>query len=270
MRTIFFLLSIAISQSLISQTKEQHSIRLGYLFSYLPDSTNQEYKKSDYMYLDIITDTGSIFYSEDVRKKDELIKENGTIIQQMMNSGVTDGSFFKKFETTGIDETIIKYYKSSELVHGVYAGQFRSYTESIPSINWQLQNDTLSINGFFCQKAIAFFGGRSYIAWFSKTIEVTDGPWKFSGLPGGIVKVYDTQNYFTYELKEIIKLDKEKIVLQLNQDAGFYPSTKKKVLQLMKSYYEDPTGTAETMGTTSSNTTGRKSVPKYYNPQERE
>jgi GLPGLI family protein len=57
--------------------------------------------------------------------------------------------------------------------------------------NWKLTNETKSIGSFNCTKATIRFRGKNYIAWFTNQIPVSYGPWKFKGLPGLILEVYD-------------------------------------------------------------------------------
>ena len=77
------------------------------------------------------------------------------------------------------------------------------YSEYIPVQNWVIQNDTLTVNGYLCQKATCEFRGRNYIAWFSMDIPISNGPWKFGGLPGLILKVYDHEQLYTFECVEV-------------------------------------------------------------------
>ena len=37
------------------------------------------------------------------------------------------------------------------------------------------------------------------MAWFTSQIPLKSGPWKFGGLPGLIMKVYDTKHVYTWE-----------------------------------------------------------------------
>jgi len=59
--------------------------------------------------------------------------------------------------------------------------------------NWTIENETKSVGNFLCSKATTTFRGRDYIAWFSYEIPLPFGPWKFSGLPGLILEVYDKE-----------------------------------------------------------------------------
>jgi GLPGLI family protein len=71
--------------------------------------------------------------------------------------------------------------------------------EDIPAQEWILYDDTLTIAGYTCQKATCYFRGRNYTAWFAVDIPVSNGPWKFGGLPGLILKVSDDDSLWVFE-----------------------------------------------------------------------
>lgn len=58
-----------------------------------------------------------------------------------------------------------------------------------PEWNWQIGNDTLTISGYTCKKAISNYMGNNYIAWFTEEIPISIGPISYYGLPGLILKV---------------------------------------------------------------------------------
>ncbi len=68
------------------------------------------------------------------------------------------------------------------------------------SFNWKIDPETSDVLNYSCQKATVSFRGREYTAWFTSDIPVSDGPWKFIGLPGLILKVYDSEQRFSFEL----------------------------------------------------------------------
>lgn len=75
--------------------------------------------------------------------------------------------------------------------------------EKKPDIDWSIQNETKQINSYTCQKATAFFRGRTYTAWFTTEIPVAYGPWKLSGLPGLILEAYDREKEIYFSAAEI-------------------------------------------------------------------
>ncbi|AZA78264.1 GLPGLI family protein [Chryseobacterium sp. G0186] len=66
--------------------------------------------------------------------------------------------------------------------------------------NWKLSNDTKMINTINCKKAEITFKGRNWIAWYSPEIPLPYGPYKFSGLPGLIIKITDDKKEYDFEL----------------------------------------------------------------------
>jgi GLPGLI family protein len=64
--------------------------------------------------------------------------------------------------------------------------------------DWAVTDETDTIFDYPCRKAKVSYAGRNYSAWFTPDIPVSDGPWKFHGLPGLILKVEDDEKLFQY------------------------------------------------------------------------
>ena len=73
------------------------------------------------------------------------------------------------------------------------------YTEPWPSMHWTLGSEKQTVCGYQCQRATCHWRGRDFVAWFTPQIPLKSGPWKFGGLPGLIMKVYDTRHVYTWE-----------------------------------------------------------------------
>jgi GLPGLI family protein len=80
-------------------------------------------------------------------------------------------------------------------------------TQSL-TFNWSIdtEKDTI-IKGYHCLHANTFFAGRYYIAWFTPDIPIKDGPYKFGGLPGLIIKITDSKNQHKFELTSFKKIN---------------------------------------------------------------
>src|SRR5690606_34548489 len=50
------------------------------------------------------------------------------------------------------------------------------YEEKYPAINWEIQEETKSIQGIPCQKAVGQYKGRQWQVWFSDQIPFPFGP----------------------------------------------------------------------------------------------
>lgn len=110
------------------------------------------------------------------------------------------------------------------------------YTEPWPQMKWTLTDETQTILGHKCQKATCRFRGRDFVAWFAADIPVKGGPWKFGGLPGCILKVYDKDNIYVWEAVAI-----ENGIFPITQyPEKFFPKvTRDRIYKLQKRYNEN-------------------------------
>ena len=136
-----------------------------------------------------------------------------------------------------------EYQYSQIFVHGneltewavmplVESQQWR-YKESYPSMKWTLGKDKKNICGYECQSATCHWRGRDYVAWFTQQIPLRSGPWKFGGLPGLIMKVYDTKNLYTWEAVGVE--NGEFPILQLDEKK-FKDTTRENVWKMQRDY----------------------------------
>ena len=74
------------------------------------------------------------------------------------------------------------------------------YQEKAPLFAWRITAEKKTIAGYECQQAYTTFGGRTWEAWFAREVPVSDGPYKFYGLPGLILQVRDTHDHYVFSL----------------------------------------------------------------------
>ena len=111
-----------------------------------------------------------------------------------------------------------------------------SYTEQWPLMRWTLEDEQQTILGHRCQKATCQFRGRDFVAWFAADVPIKGGPWKFGGLPGCILKVYDVQKIYVWEA---VAIERGKFLVTQYPDKLYPKSTRKSVWQRQKLYNED-------------------------------
>ena len=68
--------------------------------------------------------------------------------------------------------------------------------EPTPDIAWTLTDDTVTINGYFCQQATATFRGVTWTVCYTEEIPSSAGPWRLRGLPGLIIKAENEAHTF--------------------------------------------------------------------------
>jgi GLPGLI family protein len=68
------------------------------------------------------------------------------------------------------------------------------FADTLFPMEWITIEEQKMIGGIPCLKAVTWFKGRGYTAWYAPTITINDGPWKLGGLPGLILEAYDDED----------------------------------------------------------------------------
>jgi GLPGLI family protein len=118
-----------------------------------------------------------------------------------------------------------------------------TYTEPSDQMQWQFLPDTDTILSYFCQKAVTTFRGRSYEAWFSPDIPINEGPWKFCGLPGLILKISDTRRHYIFEC---IGLEQNQMPIEY-ADLDYLKTNRRDLARVKRKFAEDPMAAMESM-----------------------
>ena len=183
MNKFFSLIIILLSIYGNSQTN-----RFIYELKYRNDST-QDYR-TNLMALDI-NQKETKFYDYDFVEYDSINKNN-------LNG-------MSSRYSTKTDQVLVRNRESNQ---NFWYRDFFDYfvIKTDDEIKWKLLPEKQNYNGYELQKATANFGGRVWNAWFSKEIDLKEGPYKFCGLPGLIFIVEDTNKDFVYKLvKNVIE-----------------------------------------------------------------
>ncbi len=214
--------------SIKSQSPEKLStLEIKYNFIYVEDTLNMTSKISEPMIL--LANAGkSIYYSENYK-----IFSDG--FKKQLNAAVNTGSIV---EPAKLPQAKVKHsvFRDNDDVYiSNHLGKtFYTFIES-EKINWKINNtETKVILGYKCSKATAHIGNRNYIAWFTYDIPINDGPYKFKGLPGLILKINDEHQYINFELISITKIN-----VPIEYKKGLI-ITKEQYLTKRKEYINDP------------------------------
>lgn len=229
---------------------DEVQLKCYYRFTFQRDSTDTASKMSEEMLLLVGKRSISRFSSTGLIKYDSAI----TTLRQQKEEFGSDVVKQKvpSLPSTKFHFSIFKNYPSEKIT--VTDRIFRNkyvYEEPKAPIRWLISNQKAKINGYHCQKATARTLGRWYEAWFTNEIPVSEGPYKFYGLPGLIVKISDSRNFFTFELTKLLSADSpERIVIQKVRSIH---TTKKGFFQGFRNFVEDPVGVVASQGIKMSN-----------------
>lgn len=231
-----------------------------YSLYYQPDSTNPSEKRTSTLLL--------------------LIGQN---VSEFINRvKYVNDTATRKFTT---DDQVIDYLTSPQTIHPnisyrIYKNYPKgkiTFTDHIPSdtykfeedldlFHWELTGDTSTICGYKTQKATCNFGGRSWVAWFAPELPYSDGPYKFNGLPGLIVKIADIRNQYVFEM---IGMNKPGVHVMIDiEDKNYIVTTKQGYFRAFDSFINDFLTRARQSGSDNNLQIVAKNMSSQNNPIE--
>lgn len=140
------------------------------------------------------------------------------------------------------------------------------YEEEMTIPVWRLKQDTLTVCGHLCKKATTTLFGRDYTVWYSPEIPISDGPWKFFGLPGLILKADDLRGEYSFECIAIEKNSWGDIIY--NTASEPIKIDKKKFYELKKQYKSNPSAFVNASSMIQGELPASASKSRPYNPIE--
>jgi len=180
---IFALLFLIISATAIAQTH-----RFIYEYHYKTDSTSLEHRKTN-MVLDV-NPSDVKFYNY------EFVKTDSANITKGRNHIIWD------------DTPVVIRKRNTNINNNYINLQNMFIVETEDRVQWKLTNETKASGNYQLQKATTDFGGRNWTAWFNKDINLSEGPYKFRGLPGMIFELSDDKDQFKFSLVKSYQLVK--------------------------------------------------------------
>jgi len=226
---LFFCLFF-ISLNCESQAVDSIKAKIFYNYYYTKDPVTKV-KESESFIL-AIGNSLTKYFSYTKYKRDSIIEETarkGQSFESISHIALANSSATIIYRDV-LDKTMSV---ATELVGDKY-----SYPEEF-NFSWKVMADTMLVQGYHCQKAVTDFRGRQYIAWFTSSIPVSTGPWKFFGLPGLIMSVYDTDKYFVFECSGINFFTTTEDIFSMDVK-GYTITTRERYYKQEDLYYQDP------------------------------
>lgn len=199
------ILSFAVLFLVVFASAQTSANRFFYELSYKPKKDSAKIEKEG-MILDI-TQEKSLYRDYLSVSQDSIMK---VTIENMQKSGVFQ-DMSKVIKQPKFSHKIYKTNPTMKIqyVDAVLNGgrpMYLSYSEDL-KFDWKIEKDKEKIGTYEAQKATTEYGGRKWIAWFAESLPFNDGPYKFNGLPGLIVKIEDAEKNFSWELKGNKKIE---------------------------------------------------------------
>ncbi len=229
-----------------------------YSLKYQPDSTNANLKVN-VKYYSFINDSLSYWVEENKFLQDSVMMgvKNGTILGDFVlaNLGsMPKAKSYKKIVKNRNRNTIDFFDK-------IYVIDY--YFKLNPNrLNWKILNIQDTINGYYCVKAKVYHKGRNFEAWYTQDIPISEGPEKFYGLPGMIVKIVDEKNHYDFNLIGFEVFDKPITIMDDNL-GKLKTISVKEYKKAKESFYQDPIPEMESMGVVINEENKRKIRDKF-------
>ncbi len=218
-----------------------------YNYEFLVDSTNKYSFRNDLMFLQIGSHL-SKFSCESF-----FITDSATYLTQGRNLDINTAVAEVRKSLKGVRNSTIAMYRIYKNHPGRGMMSFTAFDDKYYKVqqkmrmNWKLEAkaDTV-ILGFHCQKACITYAGRDWVAWYSPQIPLPDGPYKFNGLPGLILRISDTRKQHCFALNAIKEVTyNQPILMQTRsfEDITAEDYVKAKRIDLMRLYENLSNGT---------------------------
>lgn len=218
------------------QAQNPYSFKATYQLEYQENSTDTNSIKSE---------IGVLYLGKGHSRYSSLGKAVKDSLENMTNPETMRMDEYNQM--TDFKYTIYKDYQDNELILAEKVFQYElKYEQDLKQIDWEIQPENKEILGFSVQKATGTFAGRNYIAWFAPELPFSDGPYKFSGLPGLILEISDLQGHYDFSLTGFQELEKPVDKL-LNLD-NYKAVSQKELDQFRDDYDRDPIGTMQKAG----------------------
>ncbi len=177
--------------------------RFSYDYSFVKDTLNKQEITKELMNLDILKE-GSVFYSRDVYVSDSIV--NAYFDNQIKTTGSMNVDTKLLSQRKGnVKYKILKKYPDFKVFSALKIGMDSYKVADDRKIVWKILPERQKIGEFNAQKATTEFAGRQWVAWFTSELPFQDGPYKFHGLPGLIVKLEDHTKTHQFELIGVSK-----------------------------------------------------------------
>jgi GLPGLI family protein len=161
--------------------------RFFYDYKYIPDSTDKANVLKEIMLLDI-DKSGSKYYGQEKFIADSTSQAD---VERQLKLSPNNISISRNDKPGMISYKVTKQYPDfkTHLFTRISNDSYKIEEDKKPE--WKILPEKQKIGEYNAQKATTKYGGREWTAWFSTDLPFQDGPYKFYGLPGLIVKIED-------------------------------------------------------------------------------
>ncbi|KMQ67464.1 hypothetical protein ACM39_13585 [Chryseobacterium sp. FH2] len=249
-KKLFQLFLLFFATLFYSQSDKKDSLHgdFTYLLKAKLNTQTPDYKHEEFFTLQV-GNMRAFFASTQSLKRDSVLKNS--------TKTITEGNTtILSLKGVSVPKTNFPYtiIQSNENIQYFRLVGMSLLTYKEPTIsNWKLINESKVINTISCKKAELNYKGRNWIAWYSTEIPFPYGPYKFSGLPGLIIKITDDKGDYEFELVKSVPNDRLRgkvVSLYESRYTNAAETTQPKFEQALKDANDNAIGMLASYGTT--------------------
>ncbi|MDA3942591.1 MAG: GLPGLI family protein [Bacteroidetes bacterium] len=218
------------------------NLKIGYTLTWKEDTNNLERIRNENMIL-LVGENISLFMGENFYNMTYFGRkaEREGRLQQFI-----EANEMEKYRTRFSYRIYKNFPESNYTYNDKVIPDYLEYTEDFSVFKWELSDQTETIGNYNAQRANCFYGGRNWVAWYTTEIPINDGPYKFYGLPGLIIKMYDANKHYVFEMTEIERY-KNWVSIEY-EDRGWIQTSRADFLKAQKNFKLDIINRAKDAG----------------------
>lgn len=226
----FLILSILSFLNVFSQEKSLSDLEVQYEFSFVRDTTDvdESHRAKELMILDF-NSQASLFYSQQYMAARKIFEQAAIDSQTNKNVNINTGDLPKYKVAYSVYRNESKIFVSALIARDLFTFE-NAY------LKWNTSyKEVKTILGYQCNKATTIFNNRTYIAWYTKDIPISEGPYRFKGLTGLILEINDEKKYNSFIA---LGIEKKQVEIKLLQKG--IPVTREQYLRKKEEFKNNP------------------------------
>jgi GLPGLI family protein len=258
MKKILLIFTTLISITTYAQNNLNYKLIAKYNYQKQIDSTDEKSKINLENYSLYLNEDNSLFVSDNRIRLDTILN----------NANFSDLDKLRSLPKPSSNKRIFKSTSSKKItIYDEFYDNIYMYNDTV-NMKWKITNIYDTLNNMKVRRAETKFRGRNYIAWYTSEIPISDGPYKFRGLPGLIIKIYDSKKEINYSLIGLEKYKKSKS-LNNNYDNEALSVSKSEYTKIKKNFKQNSIPYMESQGAVFSEETKRIIREKFRKRNEK-
>lgn len=188
--------------TLFNLQAQKYNYIIEYDYYHQTDSINKNSIETERMLL-LYNNQKSHFVSKSKFQLDTVRNKYGDDLQKLLSFKSTIPKNRVNFEVLkNFNDSLSSHYYEKIFIYNYKNDYFNN-------LEYKLTDQDTIIAGYHCKMARVKFSGRNYTIWYTTEIAISDGPYKFSGLPGLVLEVYDDKYQHHFKFNKIEKKEVE-------------------------------------------------------------